>query len=286
MRLFSDHVLAPDDGEMKSRPFPLIAFLFSSLSFLSVGMSQEKPKWGNVACEGDYQHHLQGVCHDEKGALFWSFTTELVRTDAQGKVEKKIPVENHHGDLCFHEGKIYVAVNLGRFNDPKGNADSWVYVYDSGSLSFVSKHSVPEVFHGAGGMDVRDGHFFVVGGLPDGVKENYVYEYDEAFRFLKKHVIASGWTQLGIQTAAWHDGAWWFGCYGTPKILLKTDASFRLLGRYEFDASLGVAGVAKDLLLVAKGPRTEAGRCRGTLHLAKSDEKAGLILLPRGGENQ
>ncbi|MCB1085407.1 MAG: hypothetical protein KDM63_00055 [Verrucomicrobiae bacterium] len=68
---------------------------------------------------------------------------------------------DHHGDLCFHGGKIFVAVNLGKFNDPKGNADSWVYVYDAANLKELAKHPVPEVFHGAGGMDARDGHFFV-----------------------------------------------------------------------------------------------------------------------------
>ena len=242
-------------------------------------MSQQLEGFQDVACEGDYQHHLQGVCTDEAEAIFWSFTTELVKTDRQGRVLRKIPVANHHGDLCFSEGKVFVAVNLGRFNDPEGNADSWIYVYDAESLEELAKHEVQEVFHGAGGIGVRDGHFFVVGGLPDGVEQNYVYEYDEAFRFVKKHIIESEWTRLGIQTAAWHDGSWWFGCYGSPKILLKTDAEFQLLGRYELDCSLGIVGVAKDRLLVAKGPRTESGRCRGTLYLARPDENLGLVVL-------
>lgn len=37
------------------------------------------------------------------------------------------------------------------------------------------------------------------------------------FQFVKKHVLASGHTHLGIQTAAFADGHWWFGCYGRPK---------------------------------------------------------------------
>ena len=125
-----------------------------------------------------------------------------------------------------------------------------------------------------------DRRFFVVGGLPDGVEENYVYEYDRAFQFVRRHVIKSGWTRLGIQTATFHDGAWWFGCYGTPQILLRTDAKFRMLGRHELDCSLGIVGIAKGQLLVAKGPRTPAGRCLGSLHLARPDEKRGLLLTP------
>ncbi len=242
----------------------------------SVCDAEQKAAFTNVVCIGDYQHHLQGVCTNEVDAIYWSFTTELVKTDRNGHVSKKIPVVNHHGDLCFHSGKLFVAVNLGRFNDPKGNADSWVYVYNAKTLEFLSKHATQEVFHGAGGIGVVDDRFFVVGGLPDGVEENYVYEYDATFRFVRKHVIKSGWTQLGIQTATYHDDAWWFGCYGSPKILVKTDAKFRMLGRYKFDCSLGIVGVAEDLLLVAKGPRTPDGRCMGSLFLAHPDPTDGL----------
>ena len=161
----------------------------------------------SVLCEGTYQHHLQGVCTDEE-AIFWSFTTALIKTDMEGALLKKVPVANHHGDLCFHDGKLYVAVNLGKFNDPEGNADSWVYVYDAETLTELAQHETQEVFHGAGGIGYRAGHFFVVGGLPDGVDENDVYEYDSDFKFLKKHVIESGHTHLGIQTATFSHGRW------------------------------------------------------------------------------
>ncbi len=240
----------------------------------------DSPRFRNVVCEGDYKHHLQGVCTNESNAIYWSFTTELVKTDRQGRVQKKVPVVSHHGDLCFHGDKLFVAVNLGSFNDPKGNADSWVYVYDAESLKFLSKHETQEVFHGAGGIGVMNGGFYVVGGLPDGVEQNYVYEYDRNFQFAKRHVVSSGWTRLGIQTATFHDDVWWFGCYGSPAILLKTDEKFRMLGRFELDCSLGIVGVSKDRLLIAKGPRTKEGRWHGSLHLAHADPKRGLVLLP------
>lgn len=235
-----------------------------------------------IECEGDYDGHLQGVATDGDSGIFWSFTTRIVRTDAKGKVQASVEADNHQGDLCYHEGKLYVAVNLGRFNDPEGNADGWIYVFDPKTLKLLEKHAVPEVFHGAGGMDVRDGHFFVVGGLPDGVEENYVYEYDEEFRFVKKHVLASGWTHLGIQTAAWHGDSWWFGCYGSPAILLKADADFQNIERYECNVSLGVVGIAPGKFLVAEGPRTAEGRHRGILRLAVPDSEIGLkrITLP------
>jgi len=255
-----------------------VALLF--LVAAPAGWADEHPYPQEITCEGDYSGHLQGVCTDGAGSIFWSYTTDLVKTDREGKLLKHVPTLNHHGDASFHDGKVYIAVNLGRFNDPEGNADSWVYVYDPETLELREKHAVPEVFHGAGGIAVRDSNFFVVGGLPESVEENYVYEYDKAFTFVEKHVVASGWTHLGIQTAAHQDGAWWFGCYGSPRVLLKTDGEFNMLGRYHFDAALGIVGVAKDVYLVAKGPKTPAGRHLGTLHLAKPDPDHGMAYLP------
>jgi len=240
----------------------------------------------DVVCEGTYTHHLQGICTDQE-AVYWSFTTTLVKTDRDGRVLKKVPVANHHGDLCFAAGKLYVAVNLGKFNDPQGNADSWVYVYDAATLQEVARHAVPEAYHGAGGIGVRNGHFFVVGGLPTGVEENNVYEYDAAFHFQKRHIIQSGHTHLGIQTAAFADNQWWFGCYGDPKILLVTDADFQLKGRFEFDCSLGISSLPGGRFLSARGTCTKNLGCQGSARIAMTDEKAGLrYVLTNQGEKK
>jgi len=243
-----------------------------------LGGGTKSANFSNVKCEGTYRHHLQGICTNDRDAIYWSFTTTLVKTDTTGKVLKQIPVGNHHGDLCHVDGKIYVAVNFGRFNDPNGNADSWVYIYDADDLSLLAKHETQEVFHGAGGIGFRDGRFFVVGGLPDAVDENYVYEYDDEFKFVKKHTIKSGHTRLGIQTAAFANGYWWFGCYGDPKILLVTDADFKMKGRYEFDCSLGIVGLPDGHLLVASGRCEKDKGCTGQAELAASDEERGLAL--------
>ena len=230
--------------------------------------TKTKPPIKDVECEGEYRHHLQGICTNDTDAIYWSFTTTLVKTNMDGKVVEQTEVANHHGDLCHHEGKVYVAVNLGRFNDPDGNADSWIYVYNADDLSVVSKHETQEVFHGAGGIGFLNDHFFVVGGLPDGIEQNYVYEYDGDFKFVKKHIIKSGHTHLGIQTAAYAGGKWFFGCYGDPQILLVTDTDFNLLGRHEFDCSLGIVGLPTGRLLSASG-RCEQGKgCTGMAEVA------------------
>lgn len=233
----------------------------------------------NVTCAGTYPQHLQGVCTDGRESLYWSFTTKLVKTDRSGKVLQQVDVGNHHGDLCFDQGKLYVAVNFGKFNDPQGNADSWVYVYDAADLSLQAKHRLPEVFHGAGGIAQHAGKFLVVGGLPADVSVNYVYEYDGGFKFLKKHALASGHTLMGIQTAAFAEGHWWFGCYGSPRILLRTDPALTKIERFEFDGALGIVPVGGGLFLVARGTYAKEKGHTGRLVLAEVDRENGLKLV-------
>ena len=251
----------------------LMTLIFGIVAFPVILTAGDSP-FHNVEC-GDgvrFQNHLQGVCTDQKDKIYWSFTTALVMTDSDGKIQKQIPVANHHGDLCYHDGQIYVAVNLGKFNDPKGNADSWVYVYKAEDLSFVSKHEVQQVFHGAGGMSFYDGHFYVVGGLPDSFNENYVYEYDKDFHFIKKHVITSGHTRLGIQTASFAHGKWWFGCYGSPQIMLVTDPEFKMIKRKEFNCSLGIEGLPDGKMMVGLGNCVKGTGCNGRVEITTPEE--------------
>ena len=172
---------------------------------------------------------------------------------------KKIAVGIHHGDLCFHDGKIFVAVNFGRFNDPQKRADSWVYIYNASDLALLAKHHTPQLVYGAGGIAYQNGRFMVVGGLPPGIEENYLYQYDEKFKFIKRHAIKSGYTLMGIQTVEYADGCWWLGCYGKPRTLLKVRDSFSAdpapkVERFQFDNALGIVRVGKNQFLVAKGP--------------------------------
>lgn len=233
-----------------------------------------------IVCEGRYPVHLQGVCMDDRQAIYWSWTNAIVKTDLKGKLLKKVDAPSHQGDLCHHDGRIYVAVNLGQFNEPAGKADSWIYVYDCQSLNLLARHPVPQAVHGAGGMAYHDGRFLVVGGLPEGVNENYLYEYDERFQFIARHVLAGGHTQMGIQTAAFASGSWWLGCYGQPKILLRADRDFKLTGKWEFDASVGILGLPDGRFLIAKSPGKKGVGHTGSLHLARPDENAGLVPLP------
>ncbi len=232
-----------------------------------------------VDCEGTYPGHLQGVCADARGNIYWSFTDVLVKTDVDGKIGKRVDVASHHGDLCLHDGRVYVAVNLGEFNKPAGHADSWIYVYDADSLAETSRHAAQQVVHGAGGIACDGQRFIVVGGLPPGASENYLYEFDMELQYCKRHVLDSGYTLMGIQTAAFDDGQWWFGCYGVPKVVLRADNGLALNGRWTFDASLGIVPLGDDRFLIGSNSRPSDRKHVGHLRPATVDSKQGLRLV-------
>jgi hypothetical protein len=266
-----------------ARPFVIVFRTCAAvLPLLAFGPARAADPFKNVTCEGTYSKHLQGVCTDDKDSIFWCFTDVLVKTDAEGRVVKKIPVASHHGDLCYHDGKVYVAVNLGQFNNPQGKADSWVYVYRADDLAKLARHKTPEVIYGAGGIAYHDRRFIVIGGLPIGVEENYAYEYDDDFRFLKRHVIKSGYTLMGIQTAAFSGRFWWFGCYGKPQVMLKTDESFRLMGKYVFDCSLGIVGLVDGNFLIARGKFVPGKGHTASIVVAQADPVKGLVIRQSG----
>lgn len=205
----------------------------------------------SVTCEGVYPHHLQGISLDNQGNLFWSFTTELVKTDKNGKVLQSVKVAFHHGDLSVVDGKVFVAVGFGKWNHIEGLADSWVYVYNADDLQELQRFPVREVVYGAGGIAHRNNKFYVVGGLPETVDENYIYEYDENFSFLRRHTLETGHTHLGIQTIDYHNGEWWLGTYGTSKLLILEE-DFSVTSKYPMDISLGIASVSRDEIMIGK----------------------------------
>lgn len=229
-------------------------------------------------CEGVYLKHLQGICTDDRSAIYWSWTDALVKTDSTGRILARVEAPSHQGDLCYHDGRLYVAVNLGKFNEPPGQAKSWVFVFDGETLAEIARHPVPEVVHGAGGIAYHQGKFIVVGGLPPGVDENYLYEYDQEFRFQKRHVLTSGYTKMGVQTVAFADGAWWFGSYGTPQVLLRADEQFRFTGKWEFDASLGIVPIGEGRFLIGQNTLEKGKGHHGRVVVAAQHPRRGLVV--------
>ena len=219
-----------------------IAILIAAIvPLMAAGRTVTNVLTRTVVCGGAYGGHLQGVATDGAN-LFWSFTVALVKTDGDGNVLATRTVASHHGDLCCVDGVVYVAVNLGQFNQETG-ADSHVWAYRASDLEPSGRWDVPELVHGAGGMTHWNGRFYVVGGLPTTHDVNYVYEYDPAFNFIARHELASGYTSLGIQTAHEREGRFLFGIYGTtgnPAGTLSCGTDFGSLERSDVNGSYGL----------------------------------------------
>ncbi len=122
---------------------------------LALAASVDAAHFKPVHCDGAYKLHLQGICTSQD-SIFWCYTGDLVKTNPDGKIEKQISVPGHHGDLCYHDGKIYVAAFLREPERTKGEPVSWVYIYDAADLAFVTRHSVIEAIHRAGGVAYHD----------------------------------------------------------------------------------------------------------------------------------
>jgi hypothetical protein len=213
-----------------------------------------------IVCEGEYKGHLQGVSSDKKGNIFWSFTDVIVKTDFTGKISSRIELPSHQGDLTWLDGKVYVAVNHGKFNEEPGLADSWIYVLNDKDLKLIEKVKAPELVHGCGGMAWGDGKFIVVGGLPKtGHTQNYLYEYNRDLKFVAGHILESGYTKKGIQSAEFMDGKWWFGTYDKDISTLVVDREYNLLERHQPDCSLAVVDMGQGTMLFGRWNK-EAGK--------------------------
>ena len=194
-----------------------------------------------IVCAGDYGGHLQGVATDGE-SIYWSFTVAVVKTDLTGKILASRAAPSHQGDMCYKDGVVYVAVNRGKFNT-EARGVSQVTAYDAKTLEPLKTVPLPEMPHGAGGMTWKGDRFYIIGGLPLKHEKNYVYEYTSDFKFVKRHDLDTGFTWMGIQTAAHEDDTFYFGIYGSkgdPSGVLASPDDLSSYTRYTGPGSVGI----------------------------------------------
>lgn len=166
-----------------------------------------------IECDSIHPYHCQGVATDGT-SLYWSFTTELVKTDLSGRTSKTYAVKSGHmGDLCVHDGKVYVGVNMRSASDGTRVGDE-VWVLDPEEMKLLKRIPTPQTIWCNNGLEWYGGAFWVVSNGSREVPYNYVFEYTPDFRFKCCHPIASGQTNLGVQTICFAKGKMLFGCYG------------------------------------------------------------------------
>lgn len=183
---------------------------------------------GEIACEGTYPAHIQGL--DTDGArIYWSFTTTLVKTDLQGRVEATASVPYHHGGITVTENEVFAAFMPGRK----------IKVYSADGLSFLREYDVPEVRGFPGGIDYHDGHFYVAEGTRSSIFPE-VYKYDTRFNHVKTFTIPLN-VHIGIQTIGRFGNTWWLGIYDKAHPTVMLDDDFGVLAtRHDLPAAYGV----------------------------------------------
>ena len=201
----------------------LLATALLALSFALCGKT--------IHCEGTYTAHLQGI--DSDGThIFWSFTTCIVKTDMEGKLIQKVDAISHSGDPCLLNGKLYVPVNRGKFNKPKGLSKDFIHVYD-------------------GAMGAYKGHLWLTGGLVPDAPGNIILEFTEELEFVKRH-DSPGYTNMGIQILKRIAGHWWYGVYDKPGSVICDDDFNQIAKPNGLRSSVGMVELQDGTVLLAR----------------------------------
>ncbi len=238
-----------------------------------------------IVCAGDYGGHLQGVATDGE-SIYWSFTVAVVKTDLTGKILASRAAPSHQGDMCYKDGVVYVAVNRGKFNTETRGV-SQVTAYDAKTLEPLWTKPLPDMPHGAGGMTWKGDRFYIIGGLPLKHEKNYVYEYTSDFKFVKRHDLDTGFTWMGIQTAAYEDDTFYFGIYGSkgdPSGVLACPGDLSSYARYTGAGSVGIIKLDGAYYLGGTGRDKKTKRNTGHIVRQKTfpDPKKAFALAPTG----
>lgn len=109
----------------------MLALAAFGVDEFSVGPEAFDPKGG----------HIQGIAasHD---ALYLTQQTRIVKVDWNGNVLKTLEVQNHTGDITYHDGKLYTAVAV--FPAKK---EGWIQVFDE-ELNLLKQTTVDRTIDG------------------------------------------------------------------------------------------------------------------------------------------
>ena len=105
--------------------------------------------------------HVQGMCASSN-ALYFAYHTQIVKTDWQGRLLKRVMVVRHTGDICLWNGKLYTAV----CHSDEGKGRGRIQVFDE-DLNFIKETYLARP---GDGITCLDGVLYVGLG-PAGTKE-------------------------------------------------------------------------------------------------------------------
>ena len=202
------------------------------------------PDSGEISLEGGYKYHLQDVWR-EGDFLYWAHTSQILKTDLDGKIVAKADVSEHHAGIEVRDGKVYVAVCvLQGKTGGKTLPDSrvTVNVYDAKTLKLLEEH-VTDINDRSGSLCILDDGTFLVGCLrpPDITKTQVRFHHlDRNFRLIKSYVLDNVPVKLGIETIKRRGGHYYLNHYHDGGLCIKLDKNFKEVARCRLDGTCGL----------------------------------------------
>jgi hypothetical protein len=158
---------------------PLAVSLLTGIASASAADKPANDSFSNVACEGLYPKHFQGICTSDTDSIFWCLTDELVETDRQGRVVKTVAVADEQ-------------------NGPVLRAMPWVRVSDDKQGFVLSDSAKPFVPWGFNYDHDEDGR------LLEDYWENEWPKVEEDFQEMKK--LGANVVRVHLQIAKFMTG--------------------------------------------------------------------------------
>ena len=195
------------------------------------------PDVDKVELEGEYSGHLQDVCRDKAGYIYWAHTSCILKTDMRGKVLVKAAVEGHNAGCEVKDGILYVAVcpmqnKTGGQTTPECRLQ--INEYDTETLALRAKHVLP-VNDRAGSLALLEDGSFVVGCLrPKDILPSQArfHHVGRDFSLKSTHLLENVKVRLGIEVIKRTGDTLFMMLYGSPTV--KVDAkTFAEKGRLE-----------------------------------------------------
>jgi hypothetical protein len=195
------------------------------------------PDADKIELEGEYQGHLQDVCRDKAGFLYWAHTSCILKTDMRGKVLVKAAVEGHNAGCEVKDGVLYVAVcpmqnKTGGQTTPECRLQ--INEYDTETLALRAKHMLP-VNDRAGSLAILEDGSFVVGCLrPKDILPSQArfHHVGRDFSLKSTHLLENVNVRLGIEVIKRTGDTLLMMLYGSPTIKVDTK-TFAEKGRLE-----------------------------------------------------
>lgn len=210
------------------------------------------PMKDEIRLEGVYSGHLQDVWYDGVGHIYWAHTRDLVKTDLDGRVLRRVRVDGHHAGIEVRNGRAYVAVcamqnTTGGKTTP--NCRVTIGEYDAETLELVEMH-VTDIRDRSGSLAILDDGTFLVGCLrPKDIRSDQVrfHHIGRDYRLIRSYTLDDVPVRLGIEVIKRQDDGFVLCMYGVGKDrekldfnCIRLDRKFREVWRGRLDGACGL----------------------------------------------